>query len=106
MSDALLVQLHAVSLFQTLNETGLRALAGRVKERRLGAGRLVFKEGEPADSMYVVLSGGVKIFLKDAAGKALDDPGLQAEGKVDKAVGQAQRKLGEAKDKARDALKQ
>ena len=69
MSDALLVQLHAVSLFQTLNESGLRALASRVKERRLGAGRLVFKEGEPADSMYVVLSGGVKIFLKDAAGK-------------------------------------
>jgi CRP-like cAMP-binding protein len=69
MSEAMLAQLHSVSLFQTLPESGLRALAHRVKQRTLAAGRLVFKEGEPADSMYVVLSGSVKIFLKDGAGK-------------------------------------
>jgi CRP-like cAMP-binding protein len=69
MSDAMAAQLQSVSLFQSLNETGLRALAERVKHRALDAGRLVFKEGEPADSMYVVLAGSVKIFLRDAAGK-------------------------------------
>lgn len=69
MGDAMLAQLHSISLFQSLNETGLRALANRVRQRSLAAGRLVFKEGEPADSMYVVLSGGVKIFLKDGTGK-------------------------------------
>jgi CRP-like cAMP-binding protein len=67
--DPLLDRLHSISLFQTLNESGLRALARRVKPRHLAAGRLVFKEGEPADSMYVVLSGSVKIFLKDGTGK-------------------------------------
>jgi CRP/FNR family transcriptional regulator, cyclic AMP receptor protein len=65
MSDAMLAQLHSISLFHSLSEGGLRALAGRVKHRSLPAGRLVFKEGEPADSMYVVLSGSVKIFLKE-----------------------------------------
>lgn len=65
----MLAQLQSVSLFQALDETGLRALAARLKHRSLEAGRLVFKEGEPADSMYVVLSGSVKIFLRDAAGR-------------------------------------
>lgn len=69
MGQAMLAQLQSVSLFQTLNESGLRALAERVRQRSLAAGRLVFKEGEPADSMYVVLSGSVKIFLKDGSGR-------------------------------------
>jgi CRP/FNR family cyclic AMP-dependent transcriptional regulator len=75
MSEAalgpMLDRLHSVSLFHSLNETGLRALASRVRQRALAAGRLVFKEGEPADSMYVVLSGSVKIFLRDGTGKEL-----------------------------------
>jgi CRP/FNR family cyclic AMP-dependent transcriptional regulator len=71
MSEAMAMQLHAVSLFQALDETGLRALAERTRQRALPAGRLVFKEGEPADSMYVVLSGSVKIFLQSVGGKEL-----------------------------------
>ena len=63
------VQLHGVSLFQTLDDTGLRALAERTRHRTLAAGKLVFKEGEPADSMYVVLAGSVKIFLQNPAGR-------------------------------------
>ena len=65
------MQLQAVSLFHTLDDTGLRALAQRTRQRSLAAGRLVFKEGEPADSMYVVLSGSVKIFLQNVGGKEL-----------------------------------
>jgi CRP/FNR family cyclic AMP-dependent transcriptional regulator len=71
MSEAMAMQLHAVSLFHTLDDTGLRALAERTRHRSLPAGRLVFKEGEPADSMYVVLSGSVKIFLQNVGGKEL-----------------------------------
>jgi CRP-like cAMP-binding protein len=66
-------QLQAVSLFQTLDDTGLRALAERTRPRSLPAGRLVFKEGEPADSMYVVLAGSVKIFLKNAGREVVLD---------------------------------
>jgi CRP-like cAMP-binding protein len=68
-APATLAQLQAVSLFHSVEENGLRALAERVRHRSLPAARLVFKEGEPADSMYVVLSGSVKIFLQNAAGK-------------------------------------
>jgi len=64
-----MAQLQAVALFQALDERGLRALAERAKNRALPKGRLVFEEGEPADSMYVVLGGSVKIFLQNAAGK-------------------------------------
>jgi hypothetical protein len=45
MSEAMAMQLHAVSLFHTLDDTGLRALAERTRHRSLPAGRLVFKEG-------------------------------------------------------------
>ena len=69
VAQATLAQLQAVSLFHSVEETGLRALAERLRSRSLPAERLVFKEGEPADSMYVVLSGSVKIFLQNAAGK-------------------------------------
>jgi uncharacterized protein YjbJ (UPF0337 family) len=47
----------------------------------------------------------VKGALKDAAGGLTGDERLQAEGKLDKAVGKVQQKVGEAKDDARDALK-
>ncbi|HEX7054714.1 MAG TPA: cyclic nucleotide-binding domain-containing protein [Burkholderiales bacterium] len=69
MSQGTAALLQSVSLFQSLDESGLRALGERVRQRSLAAGQLVFKEGEPADSMYVVLSGSVKIFLRNAAGK-------------------------------------
>ena len=73
MSQAMLAQLQSVSLFHTLNESGLRALAERVTHRSLAPGRLVFREGEPADSMYVVLSGSVKIFLQKGGAEVVLD---------------------------------
>lgn len=73
MSHASAARLQSVSLFQSLDETGLQALAGRARSRSLPAGRLVFKEGEPADSMYVVLAGSVKIFLQSGGKETLLD---------------------------------
>jgi uncharacterized protein YjbJ (UPF0337 family) len=43
--------------------------------------------------------------IKDAAGKVTGDVKLQADGKLDKAEGKVQSKVGEAKEAARDALK-
>ncbi|WP_137152328.1 CsbD family protein [Devosia sp. FKR38] len=43
--------------------------------------------------------------LKDGIGGLTGNNKLQAEGKVDKAVGKTQQKVGEAKDAVRDALK-
>ncbi len=65
----MLVQLKSVALFQAVEDRDLTHLAARATRRRLDTGTLVFKEGAPADSFYVVLSGSVKIFMHDAAGK-------------------------------------
>lgn len=47
----------------------------------------------------------VKGAIKDAAGKATGDVGMQVEGKLDKAAGQVQSAVGKAKDDARKELK-
>jgi uncharacterized protein YjbJ (UPF0337 family) len=54
------------------------------------------------------IEGGMKEArgaIKDAAGKVTHDPKLQADGKLDKAEGRIQRKVGDVKEAARDALK-
>ena len=43
--------------------------------------------------------------VKDAVGGLTGNTKLQAEGKLDKAEGKIQQKVGEAKDRTRDALK-
>jgi uncharacterized protein YjbJ (UPF0337 family) len=41
--------------------------------------------------------------VKEAAGKAMGDKGLEVEGKMDKAKGEARQALGDAKDVAKHA---
>jgi CRP-like cAMP-binding protein len=69
MQDAMLAQLKGVALFQAVQDHDLTDLAAHATRRRLDAGKLVFKEGAAADSLYVVLSGSVKIFVHDTDGK-------------------------------------
>src|SRR5918998_1110762 len=64
----LLAPLKEIALFDSVEERDLGALAARATRRRLTAGTLVFKEGAPAESLYVILSGRVKIFTLDAGG--------------------------------------
>lgn len=47
----------------------------------------------------------VKGAVKDAVGGLTGNEKLQAEGKLDKAAGKVQQKVGDAKDAARDALR-
>lgn len=63
--------LAQIPLFDTLAAEDLEALAGRMTERKFKAGEKVFDKDEKGSSMYVVLSGGVQIFLP---GKGPDDP--------------------------------
>lgn len=69
MRGSMLEDLKSVSLFRAVEEGDLRTLADRVRRRRLPEGRMVFKEGAPASSLYVIVEGGVKIFLRDESGK-------------------------------------
>ncbi|MGK9169235.1 CsbD family protein [Inquilinus limosus] len=43
--------------------------------------------------------------MKDAAGKAMGDRKMQAEGKMDKAEGRVQKAVGKGKDAIRDATR-
>jgi CRP-like cAMP-binding protein len=73
VQEALLAQLKAAPLFQAVASRDLSALAERANRRRLGAGVVVFQEGSPADSLYIVLSGSVKIFVNDAGKEVVLD---------------------------------
>jgi CRP/FNR family cyclic AMP-dependent transcriptional regulator len=71
MHDVMAAELKETALFQAVHEPDLGDLASQARRRRMEAGKLVFKEGEAADSLYVVLSGSVRIFTNDAAGNEL-----------------------------------
>ena len=60
--------LRRVSLFADLPEGELPALAANLRQRRLAAGELLFREGDSAGQCYIVIDGDVAII------KALDTP--------------------------------
>ena len=52
------------------DEASARRLSESSEIRSYSEGERVFSEGEPADSMYLVLTGSVRLTKKDPAGKA------------------------------------
>jgi uncharacterized membrane protein len=58
--------LAQIPLFQGLTDEDREALATRVTEKTFHPGDLVFSQGEPGVSMYVVQSGAVQIYLPSA----------------------------------------
>jgi uncharacterized membrane protein len=60
-----------VSLFEHLEESDREQLAGFIHERHLAAGETLFKTGEPGESLYVVRSGEVELFINDTAGQKI-----------------------------------
>ena len=67
--DALM--LEDVELFEHLNAHDRATLAEVIDARRLAAGDTLFKVGEPGESLYVVRSGEVELFIKDTAGQRI-----------------------------------
>ena len=57
----------------------------------------------PRERAHQRRGGKAKGAVKDAAGKMTGDKELQAEGKMDKAKGEARHALGDAKDAAKHA---
>ena len=51
------------SRFGSLPEPALDALMGRLQETHFGKGQMIFQEAEPANSVYMVLKGRVRLFL-------------------------------------------
>jgi CRP-like cAMP-binding protein len=54
---------HRFSCFQALNADQIAAFAAHLKEVRLPAGKILFRQGDPGDSFYLLLSGQILIKL-------------------------------------------
>jgi CRP/FNR family transcriptional regulator, cyclic AMP receptor protein len=63
--------LAQVKLFDTLDEGEREVLAGAVAARSLVPGETLFHAGEPGDSMFIVRSGAVELFVKDTTGQKI-----------------------------------
>jgi NTE family protein len=58
-------RLRDVPFFSALPEAPLRTIAGRLKRRRYKPGDTVFREGDPADTLFLVESGRVHVWTSD-----------------------------------------
>ena len=63
--------LSDVELFEHLGDEDRRRLAEAVDVRRLDAGEILFRAGEPGESLYIVRSGEVELFVRDNAGQKI-----------------------------------
>ena len=61
--------LDNISLFADLSESDREAINKLAVTRSYAKGTLVMCEGDHSDSLYIVLSGKVKVFLSDEEGK-------------------------------------
>jgi CRP/FNR family cyclic AMP-dependent transcriptional regulator len=63
--------LQAVSLFAGLSQEAIGALADAAIARTFPKNAILVTEGDRSDSLYVILSGRVKVFVSDEQGKDL-----------------------------------
>lgn len=63
--------LAAISLFSQLDDDERNVLATALIERSVIAGELLFRAGDPGDSMFVVYGGRVELFVTDRAGQKI-----------------------------------
>jgi len=62
-------QLREIGLFGALSDELLDHLITQLKTKRVAPGEAVFREGEPAREMYVVLDGEVEVVKKSRKGR-------------------------------------
>ena len=63
------MDLKQVPLFRDLNPEDLKALEGEARARRLKRGEVLFLEGEPVRSLFVVERGLIKVYKLDPEGR-------------------------------------
>ncbi len=64
-----IAQLREVGLFGALSDEFLEHLASTLTVRRVLVGETIFREGEPAREMYVVLDGEMEVLKKSRKGR-------------------------------------
>jgi len=63
--------LEGIEFFALLKEQDRQALADVVDAISLKTGETLFQAGEPGESLYVVRSGSVELFIKDTVGQKI-----------------------------------
>lgn len=63
--------LQHIKLFATLDDDERSVLAQVCTHRIAEEGEVIFAAGEPGDSMFMVMSGAVELFVKDTAGQKI-----------------------------------
>jgi CRP-like cAMP-binding protein/rhodanese-related sulfurtransferase len=59
-------------IFRDLPKDALEAICRAVQEKEVPRGTVIFREGDPGDSLYVLRSGRVRVFRKDEQGMQID----------------------------------
>jgi CRP/FNR family transcriptional regulator, cyclic AMP receptor protein len=63
--------LKSIPLFEGVPDADRRALAERSVTRNYPKQAIIINEGDESDSLYLILSGRVKVYLADEHGKEL-----------------------------------
>lgn len=63
--------LAQIQLFTQLDDDERGVLAQAMQERPLAGGEVLFRIGDPGDSMFIVKSGAVELSVKDTAGQKI-----------------------------------
>jgi CRP/FNR family cyclic AMP-dependent transcriptional regulator len=63
--------LAAIRMFDHLNEDDRVALANVIDELKVPAGHTLFQAGDPGDSLFIMQSGEIELFIKDTAGQKI-----------------------------------
>jgi len=71
MDQETIAQLKRVSWFHELPDDMLAMLAGKVSKRKLSKDEFLFKKGEVGDSLFVILTGRVRVVTQDADGNEI-----------------------------------
>jgi CRP-like cAMP-binding protein len=61
--------LHPIPLLSALSEAAFRRVLGTLVLRRLPAGALVIREGEPGQAFYFVATGRLRVYATDGLGR-------------------------------------
>lgn len=64
-------QLDGIPLFDLLDPEDRQAVSEVVDYQQLLAGENLFQAGEPGDSLFIVQSGQIELFIKDTAGQKI-----------------------------------
>jgi CRP-like cAMP-binding protein len=67
--DQLPAALHPIPLLSALSEAAFRRVLGTLVLRRMPAGALVVREGEPGNAFFFVASGQLRVYATDGLGR-------------------------------------